>query len=129
MPVSLTIRCLVCKRAATAEAPMEFAFFDAEVRQRRAHEFFSPEEAVLFTDHMHFECYAFATSGDTDYVTPACMSCRKETKLKINGAQREKYMNGALLQDAFPNLTRDQRELIKSGTHAACWDFIFGVEE
>jgi hypothetical protein len=30
--------------------------------------------------------------------------------------------NGVLMQDAMPDLTVDERELLISGTHAHCWE-------
>jgi len=39
------------------------------------------------------------------------------------------YAAGALLQDAFPNLTPDEREFIKSGITAEEWEELFGSKE
>lgn len=36
------------------------------------------------------------------------------------------YEAGALIQDAFPNLTPDEREFIKTGITAEEWDAAFG---
>lgn len=50
--------------------------------------------------------------------------------LPITDAQIAKYHNGALVQDAFPHLTADQREFIISGTTAEEWDNLFkGLDE
>lgn len=42
--------------------------------------------------------------------------------LPITQTQLDLYAAGALLQDAFPNLTPDEREFIKSGITAEEWD-------
>jgi hypothetical protein len=40
------------------------------------------------------------------------------------------WKSGAFAQDAFPNLTNDQREFLISGTTPAEWDEMFkGMEE
>ncbi len=49
--------------------------------------------------------------------------------LPITPEQLAKWKAGALVQDAFPNLTPDEREFIKSGITAEEWDEIFGGPE
>ena len=39
------------------------------------------------------------------------------------------YLEGMLLQDAFPNLSASQREFIKTGITAKEWDNLYGGEE
>jgi hypothetical protein len=33
------------------------------------------------------------------------------------------------IQDAFPTLGTDDRELLKTGFHSTCWDIAFNDEE
>jgi len=49
--------------------------------------------------------------------------------LPITVQQIDAYVNGALIQDAFPNLDADQREFFKTGTAAEEWDAMFGEQE
>jgi hypothetical protein len=49
--------------------------------------------------------------------------------LPVTQEQMNLYAAGALLQDAFPNLTPDEREFIKSGITAEEWDEMFGGPE
>jgi hypothetical protein len=50
-----------------------------------------------------------------------------EMDLDITPAQLEAYeLFGVLLQDAFPNLSPDEREFIKSGITPEEWDDAFG---
>jgi hypothetical protein len=49
--------------------------------------------------------------------------------LPVTQQQLEHYAAGALLQNAFPNLTPDEREFIKSGVTAEEWEAIFGSDE
>lgn len=46
--------------------------------------------------------------------------------LPISEDQLEEYRHGALLQDAFPALTDDQREFFMSGITDEEWNSVFG---
>lgn len=47
---------------------------------------------------------------------------------KLEDAQR--WVNGELLQVAFPYLNADQREILKTGIDSQAWDALFaGMEE
>jgi len=45
--------------------------------------------------------------------------------INVTDAQIEYYAAGALIQDAFPNLSADDREFIKTGITAESWDAMF----
>lgn len=49
--------------------------------------------------------------------------------LPICQGQLDEYANGALIQDAFPNLGPDDREFIMTGITKEEWDQMFGDEE
>jgi hypothetical protein len=49
--------------------------------------------------------------------------------LPVTQEQLDSYAQGALLQDAFSNLTPDEREFIKSGVTAEEWEALFGPDE
>jgi hypothetical protein len=50
-------------------------------------------------------------------------------ELPVTEEQLENYHSGALLQNAFPNLTPGQREFIKTGITEQEWDAMFGGSE
>jgi hypothetical protein len=50
-------------------------------------------------------------------------------ELNITQTQIDAYLNGALIQDAFPQLSADDREFIKTGITPEEWDALFGGEE
>lgn len=50
-------------------------------------------------------------------------------ELDITDEQLYNYYNGALIQDAFPNLTAEEREFFKTGYTAEDWDVLFGSDE
>lgn len=58
--------------------------------------------------------------------TRRCIHCGQRGTLKLPNAGIEAFEGGALIQDAFPNLDRQLREQIISGTHPKCWDEMFG---
>jgi len=49
--------------------------------------------------------------------------------LPITHAQLIEFTNGALVQNAFPNLNSDQREFLISGCTPQCWELLFPEEE
>lgn len=52
-----------------------------------------------------------------------------EMELDITPIQYLKWENGMLAQDAFPNLTPDEREFILTGLLPGEWEELLGEEE
>lgn len=50
-------------------------------------------------------------------------------ELPVTVPQIRAYMDGALLQDAFPNLSPDDREFIKTGITAEEWNALFNDDD
>ena len=50
----------------------------------------------------------------------------REMELNITDEQIMKYEAGALIQDAFPNLTPSEREFLMTGITEDEWNDIFG---
>lgn len=94
--------------------------------------FGSPEEArAAFEMKMAQRNVVSSTNPDKMWVkTPACQLCGNTALLEVDklGLFRWKEQ-GAFVQNAFPNLSADERELLISGTHAQCWENMFGGEE
>lgn len=64
-------------------------------------------------------------------VTRVSVISRKENSLELDVTQDQlnRYEFGlGLLQDIFPNLSRDEREFIKTGITPQEWEQLFGVE-
>jgi hypothetical protein len=51
-----------------------------------------------------------------------CCVCGKSATLEVPIEGYKKWQSGAHVQDAFPAMPPDQRELLISGTHPKCWD-------
>jgi hypothetical protein len=49
--------------------------------------------------------------------------------LPVTEDQVNKYNNGALIQDAFPNLNASQREFLKTGLTDDDWDNMFSPDD
>jgi hypothetical protein len=61
--------------------------------------------------------------------TAACVMCKRKSRLNIPRDGYREWLNGALIQNALPDLTDDERELLLTGTHPDCWDIAFPDEE
>lgn len=57
---------------------------------------------------------------------PECVVCHKSDEVELPKAAYEAWRGGVHVQDAFPDMTPDDRELLISGTHPACWKFLYG---
>lgn len=68
--------------------------------------------------------------------TPKCMICGERSAVEITTAEalllfakREDGRPKHLIQDALPDRDADFRELVKTGTHPACWTAMFGDDD
>lgn len=65
------------------------------------------------------------------YVTPECSMCGLSDTLPVTAEELDalrKWKNREMfIQDALPNRSADERELVKTGTHPACWDAMMGA--
>lgn len=57
--------------------------------------------------------------------TTVCPFCHHATYITVNLKDWEDWRNGKLIQDAFPYLTADEREMLKTGICPDCWEKIF----
>lgn len=66
--------------------------------------------------------------------TPPCIVCGETSRVPVLESDYYRWTGGydkpgVLIQEAFPYLDEDQRELLMTGTHPVCWDkFIEDVE-
>lgn len=58
-----------------------------------------------------------------------CKMCRKLYTLEVSNVGYEMMLAGAHIQDAFPELSLDDRELLISGICGKCFDDIFAEDE
>jgi len=63
--------------------------------------------------------------GEKMIVEVTCHSCSKNHSIKVPLAGHAQWMDGELIQDALPELSSGERELLISGTCDDCWDEMF----
>jgi len=54
-----------------------------------------------------------------------CSMCQKQEVIEVLEEDFRKYKNGWKVQDAFPYLSLDKRELLISNTCGTCWKKLF----
>lgn len=54
-----------------------------------------------------------------------CIHCQTVYELELNPQALMEWQGGKFAQDAFPDLTSGQRELLISGTCDTCWNRFF----
>lgn len=59
-------------------------------------------------------------------ITTTCPFCGHTNEVAANEADYWDWQDGALVQDAFPYLTADEREMLVSGICPTCWEKTFG---
>jgi hypothetical protein len=58
-------------------------------------------------------------------ITGSCPVCGLRSKLEVPTDEYTAWRRGTLIQKAMPSLNRDERELLITGTHPACWAAAF----
>lgn len=61
--------------------------------------------------------------------TPQCMVCGKTSTRLLDLEKFHRYERGAKVQDVWPEMPADERELLMTGTHGECWEKLFGGME
>lgn len=63
------------------------------------------------------------------YTTRPCVVCHESTDMEIPADGFDAWKDrGLYVQDAFPEMSPDEREMLISGTHPACWEALFAEE-
>lgn len=60
-------------------------------------------------------------------VPTQCPLCKKQTEIQVDLAGFTAWQTGTLIQDALPDLTIEEREMLMTGIDG-CWDDIFPDE-
>lgn len=64
---------------------------------------------------------------ETTIVT-TCPFCGHTNFIEVNESDYFDWDDGALIQNAFPYLSADEREMLKTGICPTCWEKMFGGE-
>ena len=58
-----------------------------------------------------------------------CPHCKHYHFVIVQDVDYQRWQSGTLVQDAFPNLNADEREILMTGICGPCWEKIFGNED
>ena len=61
--------------------------------------------------------------------TPPCIQCKQTSIVILTDEEHSALFRNMSIQEALPDRDADFRELVKTGTHPACWDAMFPDEE
>ena len=62
---------------------------------------------------------------ETVIIPAACRMCREVYCVEVEAAGYEQWKAGALIQNAMPELSAEDRELLISKTCDSCWNQLF----
>lgn len=62
-------------------------------------------------------------------LTVTCYICKDVHDIQVNSQDYTEWKSGKLIQDAFPYLSVDERELLVSRTCPKCWNKIWSAFE
>ena len=68
----------------------------------------------------------------SDYIavkTKVCRVCGKYEILSLDRKAVESWQAGEYIQNAFPEMSMEDREVLITGTHPACWNKLFPEED
>lgn len=60
---------------------------------------------------------------------PTCMQCNETGTLTVSKEGYDKWQAGTFVQTAFPKLGSNDREMLLTGIHNACWDKMWEEDE
>lgn len=63
--------------------------------------------------------------ADRVIVTKTCQWCSQPATIEVGRAAFEKWVEGEKVQNVWPSLGADQREMLISGTHPECWELMW----
>ena len=58
-----------------------------------------------------------------------CQVCHNAAEVEVPTEGYWRWRRGEEIQTALPELDADQRELLLTGTHAHCWERMFGGDD
>ncbi len=59
-------------------------------------------------------------------ITETCVDCGRKVSMEVTPEDYEKRRQGAMVQDAFPYLSPEEREMFVSRICGICWNKLFG---
>ena len=62
-------------------------------------------------------------------VANRCPMCGKLHTVDVNDIDFQRWQAGVSIQNAFPYLSADEREILMTGTCSKCWNSMFLIDE
>jgi hypothetical protein len=69
------------------------------------------------------------THGENVTVIKRCCVCGKDACVTVDRTKFDRWYNGEHIQNVWPEMSPDVREMMISGTHPKCWEELFNEEE
>ena len=63
------------------------------------------------------------------YQTKPCIRCGESSTMMLDVEKIKRWVDGEYVQDVWPEMSIDNRELLITGTHPACWDEMFSDDD
>jgi hypothetical protein len=57
--------------------------------------------------------------------TPRCVVCGKTSTVLLDKEKFDRWQAGEHIQNVWPEMPADNREVLISGTHPECWEKLF----
>jgi hypothetical protein len=86
-------------------------------------------QSVIIKSSKGKEVKQMKTNKKEVIVITSCPFCGHANEIAVNEADYWDWQDGALIQNAFPYLSAEEREMLISGACPACWDAMFSDEE
>jgi len=67
----------------------------------------------------------FFSAREKTMLVTECPFCKKEHVMVVSTLNWVQRLQGALVQEAFPEMSAEDRERVVSGTCPKCWDKFF----
>lgn len=64
----------------------------------------------------------------TLYTTKKCQVCGKQSELQLDPTKVQRWEDGVHVQNVWPEMSPEDRELLISGTHPHCWNQLMGPD-
>ena len=58
---------------------------------------------------------------NTVVVLKTCPFCEKVSRFVVEADDYDLWLKGELIQNVWPDLEPEEREVIRTGTHPSCW--------
>lgn len=66
-----------------------------------------------------------STQDSKTIISATCVDCGKTQQFEVATAHYDAWSNGALIQNALPEVPLEQREILISGMCSVCFDLLF----